>query len=351
MNSVVAIDRKATTVRELMKPLAPILAAPDVTELAVTRAGGVWANTHGAWVWHDVPQLSQEHLYSLANALAVYNGMPLRSILSVVLPDGERGQIVTPPACIDNTLAINIRKHASRAFSMSELEDQGVFAAVHDVSFNRLTADRIESLRHATDMTRIDEQEAELLLLKSQNRWREFMEKAVHYKRNIIISGKTGSGKTTFARSLTQVIPSDERVVTIEDVHELKLDDHPNKVHLLYGGVSGRVSSQESLAACMRLSMDRILLAELRGDEAWDYLNSLNTGHPGSITTTHASNAIQTYERVGLLVKKSPAGRDIAIDMIRQLLYTTLEVVLYYKDRRVKEVFYDPLFSKSKLAN
>ncbi|KFA29044.1 ATPase, T2SS/T4P/T4SS family, partial [Xanthomonas vasicola] len=168
---------------------------------------------------------------------------------------------------------------------------------------------------------------------------------------NIIIGGKTGSGKTTLARSLTQAIPADERVVTIEDVHELRLEDHPNKVHLLYGGITGRVSSQEALAACMRLSMDRILLAELRGDEAWDYLNSLNTGHPGSITTGHFNNAIQGYERVAALVKKSPAGRDIAIDMIRQLLYTTLEVVLYYKNRRLVEVFYDPAFSKSKLAN
>ncbi|WP_370486477.1 P-type DNA transfer ATPase VirB11 (plasmid) [Xanthomonas euvesicatoria] len=351
MNSVVGIDRKATTVRELMKPLAPVLAGPDVTELAVTRAGGVWANTCGAWVWHDVPHLTHEHLYALANALAVYNGMPLRSILSVVLPDGERGQVVMPPACIDNTLSINIRKHAARAFSLEELEAQGVFSAVNDVSFNRFTADRIDALRHATDMTRIDDQEAELLHLKSESRWREFLVKAVQYKRNIIIGGKTGSGKTTLARSLTQAIPADERVVTIEDVHELRLEDHPNKVHLLYGGITGRVSSQEALAACMRLSMDRILLAELRGDEAWDYLNSLNTGHPGSITTGHFNNAIQGYERVAALVKKSPAGRDIAIDMIRQLLYTTLEVVLYYKNRRLVEVFYDPAFSKSKLAN
>ncbi|WDJ87461.1 P-type DNA transfer ATPase VirB11 (plasmid) [Xanthomonas campestris pv. incanae] len=351
MNSVISIDKRATTVRELMKPLAPILALADVTELAVTRPGGVWANTRGAWVWHDATQLTYEHLYALANALAVYNGMPLRSILSVVLPDGERGQVVTPPACIDNTLSINIRKHAARAFSLTELEDQGVFSGVNDVSFNRYTADRINALCNATDMTRIDGEEAELLHLKSEMRWREFLIKAVEYKRNIIISGKTGSGKTTFARSLTQVIPTHERVVTIEDVHELKLDDHPNRVHLLYGTTSGRVSSQDALAACMRLSMDRILLAELRGDEAWDYLTSLNTGHPGSITTTHANNAIQTYERVASLVKKSPAGHDIAIDMIRQLLYTTLEVVLYYKDRTLKEVFYDPSFSKSKLAN
>lgn len=350
MNSVVSFDKKAVTVRELMKPLAPFLAPAEVTELAVTRAGGVWANTRGAWVWHDVPDLSYEHLYALANALAVYNGMPLRSILSVILPDGERGQVVTPPACIDNTLSINIRKHAARAFSLEEMEAQGVMAATRDVSFNRFSADRIKDLLSAADMTRIDEREAELLHLKEEGRWREFLTKAVEYKRNIIISGKVGSGKTTFARSLTQAIPAHERIVTIEDVHELKLDDHPNKVHMLYGSGSGRVSSKDALAACMRLSMDRILLAELRGDEAWEYINSLNTGTPGSITTTHANNAIQTYERVASLVKGSATGRDMASDMIRQLLYTTLEVVLYYENWQLKEVFYDPAFSKSKLS-
>jgi len=350
MTSVVAINQKAITVRELMKPLAPVLSAESVTELAVTRPGGVWANTCGAWQWHDLPILSYKHLHALANALAVYNGMPLRSILSVVLPDGERGQIVMPPACIDNTLSINIRKHAERAFSLAELEQQGVFSAVSDVGFNAYGEQRIAELLAATDMTRIDQREAELLSLKTQGRWREFLIKAVEHKRNIIISGKTGSGKTTFARSLTQVIPTHERVITIEDVHELKLDDHPNKVHLLYGNGSGRVSSQDALAACMRLSMDRILLAELRGDEAWDYVNSLNTGHPGSITTTHANNAIQTYERVASLVKKSPAGRDISLDMIRQLLWMTLDVVLYYENRQLREVFYDPMFAKSKIG-
>jgi len=350
MTSAAAIDQKALTVRELMKPFAPMLAAESVTELAVTGPGGVWANTCGAWQWHDIPALTYRHLHALVNALAVYNSMPLRSILSVVLPDGERGQIMMPPACIDNTLSINIRKHAERAFSLAELEQQGVFSAVSDVGFNAYGEPRIAELLDATDMTRIDQREAELLRLKTQGRWREFLIKAVEHKRNIIISGKTGSGKTTFARSLTQVIPLHERVITIEDVHELKMDNHLNKVHLLYGNGNGRVSSQDTLAACMRLSMDRILLAELRGDEALDYLNSLNTGHPGSITTTHANNAIHTYERVASLVKKSPAGRDISLEMIRQLLWMTLDVVLYYENRQLREVFYDPIFAKEKVV-
>lgn len=351
MTSVVSIDSRALTVRELMKPLAAIMEPVEVTELTVNRPGEAWANTRGAWVRHAVPTLTQQHLQSLANALAVYNGMPLRSILSVVLPGGERGQVVTPPACLDGTLSISIRKHATKAFTLEELETGGVFEGTQDVAFNRLSHDRIEAQRHVTDMTRLDDREAELLHLKNEGRWREFLIQCVRYKRNVIISGKTGSGKTTFARSLIQYIPTDERIITIEDVHELKLEAHPNAVHLLYGKGSGRVSSEDALASCMRQSPDRILLAELRGNEAWDYINSLNTGHPGSITTTHANNAIQTYERVTSLVKKSEAGRDISIDLIRQLLYTTLEVVLYYENRRLKEVFYDPIFSKSKLAS
>lgn len=170
------------------------------------------------------------------------------------------------------------------------------------------------------------------------------------YKRNIIIAGKTGSGKTTFARSLIEKVPPEERIITIEDVHELFLPNHPNRVHMLYGYGAGRVSADECLAACMRQSPDRIFLAELRGNEAWEYLNSLNTGHPGSITTTHANNALQTFERCATLIKKSDVGRQLEMEMIKLVLYTTIDVVLFFKDRKLVEVFYDPIFSKSKMA-
>lgn len=111
----------------------------------------------------------------------------------------------------------------------------------------------------------------------------EFLEQAVLNKRNIIIAGKTGSGKTTFARSLIKKIPVEERIITIEDVHELFLEEHPNKVHMFYGENAGRVTASDCLESCMRQSPDRILLAELKGSEAWEYLASLHTGHPGTI--------------------------------------------------------------------
>ena len=201
-----------------------------------------------------------------------------------------------------------------------------------------------------SDMTRLDAREIDLLMLKREGRWEEFLTAAVRHKRNIVTSGKTGSGKTTFSRALAEKIPYSERILTIEDVHELRLENHPNRFHLLYGTGQGRVTSFDLLKSTMRQSPDRILLAELRGDEAWEYIMSLNTGHPGSITTTHANNAVATYERVTSLVKNSPGGRDLAVELVRQVLYSTLEVIVYYENRRVKEIFYDPLFSKSEVA-
>lgn len=350
MNARVVKMDNSTTVRQLMRPLDVLLAPENVTEVMMNRPGEVWAMTDGEWVRHAVPALTLGKMESLANAIAVFNGMTLQSILSVVLPDGQRGQIVMPPACIDGMMALAIRKHSLRTFTLEEMDKGGVFEKVTDVSFNKPDAARVEALTHASDMTRLDEHEAELLRLKAEGRWGEFLTTAVRSMRNIIVSGKTGSGKTTFARALVQKIPTHERILTIEDVHELILENHPNKFHMLYGKGQGRSPSVDILAANMRLSPDRILLAELRGDEAWDYVSSLNTGHPGSITTTHANSATNTYERVAGMVKNSPTGRDLPIEMIRQVLYTTLDVIVYYKNRRVQEIFYDPIFAKSKLS-
>lgn len=165
-----------------------------------------------------------------------------------------------------------------------------------------------------------------------------------------MIAGKTGSGKTTFARSLIEKVPVEERLITIEDVHELFLPNHPNRVHMLYGAGSGRVSADECLASCMRQSPDRIFLAELRGDEAWEYVNSLNTGHPGSITTTHANNALQTFERIATLIKKSPVGRQLDLDMVRRVLDSTVDVVAFFHERRLVEIYYDPIHARSRLG-
>ena len=133
-----------------------------------------------------------------------------------------------------------------------------------------------------------------------------------------------------------------DRLLTIEDVHELFLPNHPNRVHMIYGKGAGRMSATECIEATMRSSPDRIFLSELRGPEAWDYLNALNTGHPGSVTTTHANSARDTFERVALLVKQSAAGNQMDIDTIRRYLFSTLDISLYFANYKLTQVYFNP---------
>src|SRR6185369_9514983 len=137
-----------------------------------------------------------------------------------------------------------------------------------------------------------------LSLLRTQN-YEAFMRLAVRSRKNILVSGPTGSGKTTWTKALIQEIPAAERLITIEDAKELVLDRHPNHVRLYYSkddqGLA-RVTPRQLLESCLRMKPDRILLAELRSDEAFDYLRNVNSGHPGSITSIHAASAELAFE-------------------------------------------------------
>lgn len=348
MGEVIRALDNSTTVRELMRPIAPHLERSDVTEVAINAPGAIWVLSGNEWQEFKLPALTAQRLTALANAMAVYRGLTLTPMLDVQLPDGERAHVTLPPACVDHQITFNIRKHVEHSFTLEQLVAQGAFDGARDVSFNKPTEAEITQLLEATDMSRLTEGEAELLRLKTSGDWLAFLSAALRLRRNILVVGKTGSGKTTFTRALVKKIPTDERIITIEDVPELKLEDHPNTVHLLYAskeGVAGRISASEALRSCMRMSPDRILLAELRGDESLVYLESLNTGHPGSITTTHANSAIEGYDRVADLIEDAKGGGKR--ESICQKLYKTLQVVLFMDARKVTEVFYDPVFSKA----
>lgn len=339
-----------TALRQLMRPLAPYLRAPEVTELAVNKPGELWARTSEGWVRHELGELSAEYLTALVTALAVYNGLPLRSVLSVVLPDGERGQIVRSPACIEGMAPLTIRKHLRSVLTLDQLEASGTFLATRDVSFNRPSAAEATSAAERHDVKRLEPFEVELLALKREGAFGAFMRTAVRCRRNIVLAGKTNGGKTTLMRSLIEEVPTSERIVTIEDVHELQLPNHPNRIHMLCGEGEGRVSADACLGTCMRLSPDRIFLAELRGSEAWNYVMGMNTGHPGSVTSTHANSAVQAFDRLANLIKNSEAGRGLDIGEIRRVLYSTVDVVAFVAERKVTELFYDPVHARDQLA-
>ncbi|KRC69264.1 P-type DNA transfer ATPase VirB11 [Achromobacter sp. Root83] len=331
-SSVSPVDSggRDTALRQMMRPVASYMADDAVREITITRPGVILIRSHGRWHERHDPKLTLSFLEALVNAMASYNNVNFTPIMSLLLPDGERAQIAQPPAVIDGTISINIRKHNSVVMTLDELAAEGAFANWDDVSG---PTDRSDIL---TDRDR------ELLDLKKEADILQFLRRAVLQCRNIIVAGKTGSGKTTFARSLIDCVPTSERLLTVEDVHELFLPDHPNRVHMMYGKGAGRVSATECIEAAMRSSPDRIFLSELRGPEAWDYLNALNTGHPGSVTTTHANSARDTFERVALLVKQSAAGNQMDLDTIRRYLFSTLDISLYFADYKLTQVYFNP---------
>lgn len=315
---------------EYLLPLSPFLSREDLTEVSINRPGEIWTESERGWQRHEAPNVTFRNCLHLATLIATANSKKITKdnpILAADLPTGERVQVIIPPACERNTVSITIRKPSYTDKTLADLEDYGAFDEV------RVISDELKDF------------EQQLLQFKSALKVREFLELAVTSKRNILIVGKTGSGKTTVTKSLIQHIPRHERLVTIEDVHELFMRDVPNKVHLFYarddeGG--SRVTPKQALASCLRMKPDRILLAELRGDEAWEFIKSVNTGHPGSISTMHANGAHEAFEQLTAFIKDSKTGAHLDTEYIKHRLFTTIDVVLYFDKWKLREIYYDP---------
>ena len=318
-----------------MKHITAFLQMDGVTEVCINRPGELWFETREGWFREEIPELTLEKLETLAKAIANYNFDAIdtkRPMLSATLPDGERIQIVIHPAVEKGTISYTIRRPSFIDLTIDELEEFGTFGKVTAID------------------NAIKPFELELMQLKNDGKIREFFELAIASKRNIVIVGATGSGKTTVTKSLIRLIPKHERLVTIEDVRELFMTDYPNKVHLLYARDDERgtnVTSKQALAACLRMKPDRILLSELRGDEAWEYIKSINTGHAGSITTMHANGAFEAFEQMTAFIKDSSTGAHLDTSYILHRLYTTIDVLVFFDRLYMREIFYDPEFKRN----
>ncbi|WP_155646210.1 P-type DNA transfer ATPase VirB11 [Burkholderia diffusa] len=323
---------------EYLEPLRPFLDDETLTEVCVNRPREVWTEGRAGWQRHELPGLTFSHCRQLATLIASYNGKAIsadKPVLSAALPAGERVQVIIPPACEPHTVSITVRKPSLLDKTLDELDAEGAFDA------------------YAVSDKELQPFEHELLRLKDERRIKDFLDLAVRKHRNILIVGKTGSGKTTVTKSLIRSIPSEERLITIEDVHELFLKQHQNKVHLFYaredeGG--SKVTPKQALASCLRMKPDRILLAELRGDEAWEFIKSVNTGHPGSISTMHANGAFESFEQLAALIKDSRTGAHLDIEYIKHRLFTTIDVVLFYHQRKLREIYYDPESKRQRMG-
>jgi type IV secretion system protein VirB11 len=325
-----------------LRSLRPVLADPEVTELCINSPHEAFIETRHGWERRALPFADYDWCRRLAKLVAnatrqrIDESSPL---LSASLPSGERIQVVLPPATTKDTVAITIRRPSDEVWSVEELTRRGIFARA----------------RRSSDA--LDDTERELLRLLSAEEYEAFMRLAVKSRKNILVSGPTGSGKTTWTKALIREIASEERLITIEDAQELVLDRHPNHVRLFYSkddqGLA-RVTPKQLLESCLRMKPDRILLAELRAEEAFDYLRNVNSGHPGSITSIHAASAELAFEQLVLLVKQSQGGAQLAREDIKSLLFLLIDIVIQFgverHERFIREIWFDPQRKRRRLA-
>jgi type IV secretion system protein VirB11 len=322
-----------TALETYLLPLKQIFSEDGVNEVSINKPGEVWIEKMGELRQENIPAFTLEHLKSLAHLVAQSTEQKVSEenpLLSATLPSGYRVQIVYPPACEPGSIIFSIRKQSTLKWTLDDYDQMGAF----------------KSIKFKEE---IDKKDIELIRYLKQNDTRTFLEKAILFKKNIIISGGTSTGKTTFTNAALRSIPTHERLITVEDAREIDLTSHKNKVHLLASkGGQGRakVTTQDLIEACLRLRPDRIIVGELRGAEAFSFLRAINTGHPGSISTLHADTPKMALEQLKLMVMQ--AGLGMPPEQIEDYIKNVIEIVIQLKripsgERIVSHIYFKPL--------
>ncbi len=309
--------KNITALGTYLKPLEAIFAEDGVAEISINQPGEAWIEKRGDMFRYEVPEFDYAHLRQLANLVAqsteqmVSEEKPLLS--AILMPEGYRVQIVLPPLTEPGIVGMSIRKQDVLNLDLKKYEELGAFEA---------------TIVNKT----VDPVNVELRQLLDSGQVREFISRAVKYKKNIIVSGGTSTGKTTFLNAALKEIPDDERIITCEDTRELNLDHIPNKMHLVASkGGQGRsnITIQDLIEACLRLRPDRIMVGELRGAEAYSYLRAINTGHPGSISTLHADSPQLALEQLILMVMQANLG--LKREEIKFYIDSIVQVIIQLK--------------------
>jgi len=315
-----------STLQRLLVPLLDHLEHDDITELVINEPGVAFVEQAGSWASLQDDVFSASKMKPIIKALNSHSRGNLddsnTSLLSTTLPSGERIQVVTSPSVRE--FAIAIRKPGTIQLTLDDYDEKGAFDSLHDPE----TGDR--------------GQDTLAMLLKSGDT-KEFVRQAVIARKTIVISGGTSTGKTTFFNALVQHIPTSERLITIEDSREINLP-HENKLHLIAQRKADASVFLDLLEACLRLRPDRILAAELRGAEAFTFLRTVNTGHPGSMTTIHANNTRAAKSQLSLMVAQAQLGLDQ--DLIADYIDKSVDVFIQlsrneHGNRVVSEIEYN----------
>jgi type IV secretion system protein VirB11 len=302
-----------------LAPLAPWLAREDVSDLFINRPGELWIeSTSGQISRTEAPEMTETALLRLARqiAAATHQGVNREQpLLSAALPSGARIQAILPPATRDG-VALAVRNHAISDLSVDDLGRLGLFETTRP--------ERAKSRRT---------QDHELARLLAAGDLMSFLRSAVQLRRTIVVSGGTSSGKTTLLNALIKEIGPNERLIVIEDAPEVRLH-HANALGLIAvrsDQGEAQVDADDLLRAALRMRPDRILLGELRGEEAFAFLRAINSGHPGSITTVHADSPEGAIDQIALLAMTS--GLDLGWSQIQAYVRQVIDVIVQLERR------------------
>lgn len=298
--------------QSFLDPLRHWLDAADVTEILVNRPQEIWVERAGVAVMerHEVPELENSLLMRLSHQIArsSFQGISRESpLLSATLPGGVRVQIIAPPAT-RNGFAIAFRKHVLNDVDMQQFLAQTSFVPA---------ACQADDKKIMEEMV-VNGQVAALL---------DFV---IARRKTVLISGGTSSGKTTLLNALIKEIPRSERLVVIEDTPELKLT-HPNSVGLVAvagGQGEAMVTTDDLMRASLRMRPDRLIVGELRGSEVITFMRAINTGHPGSFASIHASSTQGALEQLSLMCLQAGLGlsRDDTLSYTRTMIDVVIQL-------------------------
>lgn len=287
--------------------LDELLADESVTEIMVNGAKHIFVERGGKIYRVSRTFESEEELYNIIQRIVGKAGKevnPANPIVDTRLPDGSRVNVVVPPISRSGA-TVTIRKFSRNPMTVEKLLEYG-----------SITPDAAR-----------------------------FLEKLVKARYNIFISGGTGSGKTTFLNAMSNFIPADERIITIEDSAELQIHKLSNLISLETRNANssgkGEVTIRELIRSALRMRPDRIIVGEVRGEEALDMLQAMNTGHDGSLSTGHANSTRDMLSRLETMVLQGNAG--LPLMAIRQQIASALDVIIHLsrlrdKSRRTMEI-------------
>jgi len=287
-------------------PLATVMADPAVTDILVNGPHQVFIERFGRLEPANVRFRDDEHLVRIIHRIAARVGRRIDESSPMVdarLPDGSRVNATLPPVTIDGP-TLSIRRFGHRRLHCDELLQLGMFSPAMQTFFKYMVSGR----------------------------------------RNLLVSGGTGSGKSTFLGAIAESIPDTERIVTIEDAAELILDQvHVVRMETRPANIEGRgmITARDLVINALRMRPDRIIVGEVRGGEALDMMQAMNTGHDGGVTTVHANSPRDALARLETMVLMS--GLELPSRAIREQIVSALELIIHirrYEDgvRRVESV-------------